>query len=99
MTVPGHVYRLSWHGGLRCYCHDRTDAANAEAQPAYVAEYQQVGAGVLYRVVNVPVHGIMYVHRSEDGFLRAETFGGKPVPVPAEARDAVTSYVSGKEAP
>lgn len=25
MSVPGHSYRPSWHSGVRCYCHDKTD--------------------------------------------------------------------------
>lgn len=92
MTVPGHSYRATWYGGARCYCHNRTDAQN-DSRPAAVVEYQNVGTGVLFRVVGVPGHGIVYVHRGRDGELTAETFGGKRLPeVPPAARAAVDAY-------
>jgi hypothetical protein len=38
MSTLGHVYRESWHGGVRCHCHDMTDgqlsAATAAARQA-----------------------------------------------------------------
>jgi hypothetical protein len=59
-----------------------------------VAEYQHTDDGILFRVTGVLPWGIVYVHRSPDGTLRAETFRGRPMEgVPAEARAAVEDYV------
>ena len=26
MARKGHIYRADWHSGIRCWCHDATDA-------------------------------------------------------------------------
>jgi hypothetical protein len=60
---------------------------------AQVAEYQRLAYGVLFRVVNVPGYGIVYVLRGQDGVLTAETFEGQRMHVvPPDARHAVESY-------
>lgn len=65
----------------------------AEFQHTYaMREHTAIGA-TLFRVINVPVHGIVYVLHAQDGEMTAETFGGKPLAeVPAEARAAVEQY-------
>jgi hypothetical protein len=70
-----------------------TERIDALALGAYVAEYERSSLGVLFRVVNVPVHGIVYVLRRNDGTLLAETFSGRSMrEVPADARAAVEDY-------
>jgi hypothetical protein len=60
---------------------------------ASVAEYSRTKDGILFRVIHVPEHGIVYVLRDRDGQLAAETFEGrKMAEVPPFARAAVERY-------